>query len=87
MDQREERILIETERFRLTGTVRLPVDGYRSRLTDHLDAGEREFVALTDVDVVPLDGSEPTHRAFVALGRRHIVFATSLTAAEDEPAA
>lgn len=86
MDQREERILIETERFRLSGTVRLPVDGYRSRLTDHLNAGEREFVALTDVDIVPLDGSESTRRDFVALSRRHIVFATSLTAAQDEPA-
>ncbi len=87
MNQREERILIETERFRLTGAVRLPVDGYRSRLTDHLNAGEREFVALTDVDIVPLDGGEPTHRGFVALGRRHIVFATSLTAAEEESTA
>ena len=86
MNQREERILIETERFRLTGTVRLPVDGYRSRLTDHLNAGEREFIALTDVEIVPLDGSEPTRRGFVALGRHHIVFATSLTAAEDDAA-
>jgi len=87
MDQREERILIETERFQLTGTVRLPVDGYRSRLTDHLNAGEREFIALTDVDIVPLDGGELTRRGFVALNRRHIVFATSLTAAGDESAA
>ena len=87
MDQREERILIETERFSLTGTVRLPVGGFSSRLTDHLNAGEREFVALTDVDVVPLDGGAPTHRAFVALGRRHIVFATSLVEAEEAPKA
>lgn len=87
MNQREERILIETGRFQLTGSVRLPVDGYRSRLTDHLNASEREFVALTDVDVVPLDGSEPTHRDFIALGRRHIVFATSLADADGEPEA
>ena len=79
MNQREERIVIETERYRLTGTVRLPVEGYRSRLTDHLNAGEREFVALTDVEIVPLggDGGAPTHHGFVALGRSHIVFATS----------
>ncbi len=85
MNQREERIVVETERYRLTGTVRLPVEGYRSRLTDHLNAGEREFVALTDVDVVPLDaaGGAPAHHGFVALGRRHIVFATS---AEDSGA-
>jgi hypothetical protein len=60
--------------------VRLSAEGYRSRLTDHLNAGERDFVALTDVDVVPLDpaaSTGPTRHAFIALGRRHIVFATS----------
>jgi hypothetical protein len=77
MDQREERIVIETERYRLTGTVRLPVEGYGSRLTDHLNSGGREFVALTDVEIAPLDGgTDPTRCAYVALGRRHIVFAT-----------
>jgi hypothetical protein len=79
MDQREERIFVETERYRLTGTVRLPAEGYRSRLTDHLNAGEHEFLALTDVEIVSLeDPSRPRSRhAYVALGRRHIVFATS----------
>lgn len=80
MDQREERICVETERYRLTGTVRLPAEGYRSRLTDHLNAGEHEFLALTDVDIVLLDDSSPphAHHAYVAIGRRHIVFATSV---------
>jgi len=79
MNLREERVVIETNRYRLTGTVRLPVEGYRSRLTDHLNAGEREFLALTDVEVASLeDPSRPRERhAYVALGRRHIVFATS----------
>lgn len=81
MNQREERIVVETQRYRLTGTVRLPVEGYRSRLTDHLNAGEREFIALTDVEIVALDatgvGSAPTHRGFVALNRSHVVYATS----------
>jgi hypothetical protein len=80
MNQREERIVVETERYRLTGTVRLPVEGYRSRLTDHLNAGEREFIALTDVEIVSLQtpGGPSSRHGFVALGRRHIVFATSL---------
>jgi hypothetical protein len=83
MDTREERVVVETERYRLTGTVRLPAEGYRSRLTDHLNAGEHEFLALTDVEVVSLDepSRPPTHHAYVALGRRHIVFATSADAA------
>jgi uncharacterized protein DUF6812 len=79
MEQREERIFVETERYRLTGTVRLPAEGYRSRLTDHLNAGEHEFLALTDVEIALLaDPSQPpTRHEYVALGRRHIVFATS----------
>jgi hypothetical protein len=79
VDQREERVVIETERYRFTGTVRLPAEGYRSRLTDHLNAGEREFVALTDVEIEALDDPARPHERhdYVALGRRHIVFATS----------
>lgn len=79
MNQREERVVIETARHRLTGTVRLSAEGYGSRLTDHLNAGEREFVALTDVEIEALDGpGRPRERRdYVALGRRHIVFATS----------
>jgi hypothetical protein len=79
MDQREERIFVETERYRLTGTVRLPAEGYRSRLTDHLNAGEHEFLALTDVEIAALDepSRPPTRHEYVALGRRHIIFATS----------
>jgi hypothetical protein len=80
MNQREERIVVETEHCRLIGTVRLPSEGYRSRLTDHLNASEREFIALTDVEVASLDepSRPPTHHGYVALGRRHIVFATSV---------
>jgi hypothetical protein len=86
MDTREERVVVETERYRLTGTVRLPAEGYRSRLTDHLNAGEHEFLALTDVEIVSLDdpSRSPTQHEYVALGRRHIVFATS--AADAAPA-
>lgn len=86
MDQREERIVVVTEHYCLTGTVRLPAEGYRSRLTDHLNAGEHEFLALTDVEISSLEESSlPRARhAYVALGRRHIVFATS---AEDTSAA
>lgn len=79
MDQREERIVVETKRYRFTGTVRLPAEGYGSRLTDHLNAGEREFVALTDVEISSLDDPPRPHtrHGYVALNRSHVVFATS----------
>lgn len=76
MEHREERIQVETERYRITGMVSLPLHGYRSRLTDYLNAGEREFLALTDVELVSLDnGRPPEHRDFVALAVSQIVFA------------
>jgi len=75
MQQRQERIVVETNRLRITGIVRLSIEGYGSRLTDYLNASEREFIALTDVEIEPLDGGVAARRPFVAIARRHIVFA------------
>ena len=76
MEQRTERIIIETDRHRITGHVLLPADGYRSRLTDYLNASEREFLALTDVEGTSLDGSPRIEkREFIALSLRHVVLA------------
>ena len=85
VEHREERIIVETDRHRISGLVRLPVDGYRSRLTDYLNASEREFLALTDVEVTSLsDPARVEHRDFVALSLRHIVLAMP---AQETPAA
>ncbi len=76
MEHRETRIIVETERYRITGSLLLPRDGYRSRMTDYLNSSERDFLPLTDVEIAPHDGpSEPEHRAFLALALRHIVLA------------
>lgn len=76
MEHRDERIIVETDRYRITGMLRLPRDGYRSRLTDYLNASERSFLPLTDVEIEQLDGGEaPTSRPFLALSIRHIVLA------------
>ncbi|MDQ3741016.1 MAG: hypothetical protein M3389_08745 [Actinomycetota bacterium] len=72
--QRKERIELETSRHRMTGSVTLSQNGFRSRVSDLLNASEREFIALTDVTMVPLDGGDATHRDFVAISRHHIVF-------------
>jgi hypothetical protein len=45
-------------------------------MTDYLNSSERDFIALTDVLIEPLDrANEPISREFVALSRRHIVLA------------
>jgi hypothetical protein len=76
MEHRDERILVETDRYRISGVLKLPRDGYRSRLTDYLNASERSFLALTDVEIAPLDAPSNTeHKGFLALSLRHIVLA------------
>ena len=76
MEQREQRVVIETERYRITGLLSMPRDGYRSRLTDYLNAAERAFLALTDATLEPLDGrEEPLKRDFVAVSLSHVVLA------------
>jgi hypothetical protein len=76
MEQREERIIVETERYRITGVLSMPRDGYRSRLTDYLNASERAFIALTDVEVEPLSGANGSERrTFLALSLSHVVLA------------
>jgi hypothetical protein len=79
VDQRLKQIIAETGRYRVTGMLRLPPDGYRSRLSDYLNAPERSFLPLTDVELSPVDGSAPPERyPFLALSLRHIVFAVPL---------
>lgn len=76
MEHRDERIVVETERYRISGMLHLPRDGYRSRLTDYLNAAERTFLALTDVEITPLSGDgEAEQRPFLALSINHVVLA------------
>jgi hypothetical protein len=77
VDQRRERICVETVRHRIEGDLTLARDGYRSRVSDVLNAAERDFLTLTDVEVEPLDGGSVEHHPFMAIARRHIVFVVS----------
>jgi hypothetical protein len=77
VDHRQERIRIETQRHRIEGVLTLARDGYRSRVSDVLNAAERDFITLTDVTVAPLEGGPVELHAYLSLARRHIVFAVS----------
>jgi hypothetical protein len=77
MDHRRERIRIETERHRIEGLLTLARDGYRSRVSDVLNASERDFLTLTDVTVAPLEGGPVELHPYLTIARRHIVFAVS----------
>ncbi len=79
MQHRFERISIQTPRHRIVGVATLASDGYRSRLSDLLNAPERDFISLTDATVTELDGQrEVTQHDFIAVHRQHVVFAVPL---------
>jgi hypothetical protein len=73
-EERRERIRLETPRHRIEGALMLARDGYRSRVSDMLNASERDFLTLTDVILRPLDGGPVEQHAFMAIARAHIVY-------------
>jgi hypothetical protein len=88
VQHRYERISIDTTRHRIVGVATLASDGYRSRLSDLLNAPEREFIALTDATVQLLGSdTEAEHHEFIAVHRHHVVFAVSLGETEQPAAA
>ena len=81
MQHRHERVYLETARHRITGRLTLPADGYRSRLSDFLNASERDFISLTDVSMQALDEhgrpGDPVEHPFVTVARQHVILATT----------
>jgi hypothetical protein len=79
MHYRRERVRIETQRHEIEGTLQLPNEGYRSRITDFLNAHERDFLAVTDAEIRWLDaGRPPEHHEFIALAVRQVVMVLEL---------
>jgi hypothetical protein len=83
-EERRERIRVETPRHRIEGSLMLARDGYRSRVSDMLNASERDFLTLTDVTLVPLDGGPVERHAFMAIARVHIVYVVAPGSDESE---
>jgi hypothetical protein len=73
VDLREEQVVLETDRYRIVGTLTLPREGYRSRLSDYVNQRDREFFAVSDVTITSLDDTESTRQAsFLMVARRHV---------------
>lgn len=73
MDLREEQVVLETDRYRISGTLTLPREGYRSRLSDYVNQRDREFFTLSEATVTALDAPDDTRRAsFLMVGRSHV---------------
>jgi hypothetical protein len=79
VETRIERVVLETARHRIVGDLTLPREGYRSRLSDFLNAGDLDFIPLANAEIGPLDDAAPGvaegSRAFVAVARTHVQLA------------
>ena len=70
---RLERVVVETDRYRVEGDVRLPQEGYRSRISDYINRPEQEFLTLINVELRSIDGSgRDWDTPVFMLARRHI---------------
>ena len=70
---RLERVVVETDRYRVEGDVRLPQEGYRSRISDYINRPEQEFITLINVELRSIDGSgRDWDTPILMLARRHI---------------
>ena len=73
MEWRRERVMVETERYRIEGVLTLPREGSRSRLSDHVNRRDEEFLRMEDVRVSPLDAEGDDWTApFLMLARNQI---------------
>ena len=75
MENRVERVVLETGRHVITGDLTMPREGYRSRLSDFLNRGDLDFIPLTDVEIVSFNAGEPERRPFTAVARAHVQLA------------
>jgi hypothetical protein len=73
LDLREEQVVLETDRYRISGTLTLPREGYRSRLSDYVNQRDREFFTLSAATVEALDAPGQMRQAsFLMVGRSHV---------------
>lgn len=64
--------MLETDRYRIEGSMTLPAVGYRSRLSDHLNRRDVEFFTIQDALLSPHGGGEDWHAPVVMIARRHV---------------
>ena len=70
-----ERVVVETDRHRIVGDVTLPREGYRSRLSEYLNRGDLDFIAMVNAELTPLNGGATETLPFVAVARTHVQLA------------
>ena len=70
-NRQRERVILETVRYRVDGEIMLPpAAGYRSRLSDHLNEPQREFLIVLDATLTPLEDPGRRFRSRVLMVQR-----------------
>lgn len=72
MDLRRQKVMVETDRYRIDGDMTLPSEGYRSRLSDHVNRREQEFFTIQDAVLTPHAGGEGWSAAVLLLASAQI---------------
>jgi hypothetical protein len=73
VDLRTEKVVVETDRHRIEGSLTLPREGFRSRLSDFVNQRDRDFFSLSDARISSLDDADQAREVpFVMVSRRHI---------------
>jgi len=72
---RRERVVLETQRYRIVGDVTLPAEGFHSRLSDLLNREGVQFIPLVNAMITGRDGEPPIERPFIAVAREHVQIA------------
>ena len=76
---RRLRVRLETERHTVEGTLQLPSEGYRSRMTDFLNSHDSDFLPITDARITwPGSEREPERHEYLAVSVRHIALGVEL---------
>ncbi|HKH40253.1 MAG TPA: hypothetical protein VKA41_00200 [Solirubrobacterales bacterium] len=78
-DVRRERVVVETERYRIVGEVTLPAEGFHGRLSDLLNREGIHFIALVNATIIGRNGEAAEQRPFVAVARDHVQLAYEAT--------
>lgn len=74
--------MLETDRYRVEADMTLPSSGHRSRLSDHVNRPDLEFLTLQDASLSQLDGGEPWSTPLLLLAARHVRLIVPAAAAE-----
>jgi len=82
LDVRRERVVVETDRYRVEGDITLSQEGYGVELADYLNRSNQEFVVIVNSEVNALDGSGDWNVSVIMLARKYIKKIVSLGPAE-----